>query len=198
MQEKEDYLMKLEDCIERVGHEWTNVSDARFISEYSLKARLISLLWEDPELWFKVPLKRGGPVGQLPSAYAEWYATEGEKFDLAVLEQSTVEIWAADIRWLPRYAQRAAQLPVLAAIEVKPTVRHPWSKKAEEDLDKLMKGIDAGQVKYGYLFIYYDAKTTTAGEIEEVVRHCQEHRGSSDVKIYLSPCENPNISPRWI
>lgn len=202
----EDLLRKLECYIKKLANEWAEKSDALFISEFGLQARLLNLLWNDPELWFEVPLEQDSLVVRLPVAYGEWYASYGKKsdkkFDVALLEQSTIEKWAKwpdGIRWSGSgYPERAAKLPVLAAIEIKDKV-YPWSAAVSDDLDKLKHCIDAGQVKNGYLIVFYPAdKPSAAKKIEEIAQSHQRLWGNRHIKICFCPCNNRGVKPRWL
>ncbi len=139
MADEEELLQKLRNCIEQVGGEYTRQSDARFISEFSLKAELAHLLWMDKELWAKVPIEKGGIPEEIPLVFIEWYAAVGKKFDLALLSPQTIEEWATDIRNIvPGYPKEAAKLSVLAVIEVKGK-GVPWHEEIREDINKIKK-----------------------------------------------------------
>jgi len=198
-------LRKLESYIEMLGKEFAEKSDARFIGEFSLQAELAHILWKDKKLWCRVPLDRSGPVVELPRFYAEWYAAGNKRFDFALLDRSTIKEWSTRIRHiLPGFHEEAAKLPVLAAIEIKgKDYISPWREEIRKDLDKLIKSIEEGQVKHGYLLIFYDAlKHTPNWKAFEAyiagMRKELEGQIDKDLKVYYASCGNPSIPARWI
>lgn len=213
MSNEAQLLEKLESCVKRVGEEWAEKSDARFIGEFSLQAELVHLLWTDRELWFRTPLEEAGPSVELPLVYTEWYAIENKRFDLALLPQSTIEKWRKNIRYIDRYHEEAAKLPVLSAVEVKcrdrPWIKKsiglPWCEKIEEDFDKLIMNMTNGRVKHGYLLIFYNARMYPPNW-SRIEAHCEQRFvrlnlkdvKDKDLNIYFASCEEPSIPARWL
>lgn len=200
-----ELLEKLEHCIQCVGEEWSEQSDARFISERSQQTELLRLLWQEEQLWVWVTIQEGRPELQLPIAYAEWYAVNGKKYDVALLDKTTIEEWVLRIRYVyPGYSEEAARLPVLAAVELK-SQGHPqlWTKLLARDLDKLVRGLAAKQVRYGYFVVFYDARKypLPAEAIRAYVAGRRKELDAAkrdNLKIYLAACGDPSVQSEWV
>lgn len=197
-----DILGKLEKSIEMLASEWAERSDALFVSEFSLQARLFALLWNDEDLWFEISLKPENNVVHLPCVYGEWYAAFGKerdkRFDIALLNKSSVEEWANNVRWQDYYPEKAAKLPVLAAIEIKDEI-YAWGSWAEDDINKLIYCMDIGQVQHGYFIIFYPAdKPSAAKKIKEITLSRKSLWGSRKIKVCFCPCNSSNMKPTWV
>lgn len=153
-------------CIERLGSEWMDMSDARFWNETDAQARLLQLLCEGRPVLVAKEVSDShcpGKAWDIPLAHGECLAAKKRgglqgAFDIVVFTPESIRKYAADIRWDPyQWQKRMRELPVLAVIELK-NEGEWWNDNIRKDLCKLVHRMQTDGIEHGYMVILFDAE----------------------------------------
>lgn len=200
----------IRECIEDLGREWMDMSDARFWNERDVQVRLLQLLYGKPALVATVvsdPVHCPGKAWDIPLAHAECLAARSGAglqgpFDIVVFAPESIKKYVAHIRWAKKGWQgKVRELEVLAAIELKDDNGECWNNSIEKDLRKLLERMQSTPIQQGYLAILFNAEINPlnyGGVCKEIKKIRNEYSLKPSIMIYFFPWSSQPVSSKGI